>query len=126
MPKNGQGNRGSNSGRGGGNQSRSNNPEGRNQYSGGMMNMVRERPIAAAATAAGAVAAGIFLWSKRSQITDQLNAISDQLGEWTDNMLPQGDDSRSQSAISEEAMTLRETGGKSKNEQIKTASPPEQ
>jgi len=47
-------------GRGG----RNNNPSGRNQYSGGVMDMVRERPVAAAAAAAGAAAAGLFLWSK--------------------------------------------------------------
>jgi hypothetical protein len=70
-------------GRGG----RNNNPSGRNQYSDwGMMEMVRERPIAAAATAVGAAAAGLFLWSKRTQISDQLSSLSDQIGEWTSNM----------------------------------------
>ena len=71
-------------GRGG----RNNNPSGRNQYSDwGVMEMARERPIAAAAAAAGAAAAGLFLWSKRSQIGHQLSNLSDQIGEWTDNMM---------------------------------------
>ena len=53
---------------------------------GGVMDMARERPIAAAAAAAGAVAASVFLWSKRSQISDQLSHLSEQIGEWTDTM----------------------------------------
>ena len=63
---------------------RNNNPSGRNQYSDwGVMEMARERPIAAAAAAAGAAAAGLFLWSKRSQISDQLGNLSDQINDWT-------------------------------------------
>ena len=66
---------------------RNNNPQGRNQYSDwGVMDMARERPIAAAAAAAGAAAAGLFLWSKRNQISDQMSNLSDQIGEWTENM----------------------------------------
>lgn len=69
------------------NQSKNNNPSGRNQYSDwGVMEMARERPIAAAAAAAGAAAAGLFLWSKRSQISQQLSNLSDQIGEWTESM----------------------------------------
>lgn len=66
---------------------RNNNPSGRNQYSDwGMIDMVRERPVAAAAAAAGAAAAGLFLWSKRTQISNQLSSLSEQVGEWTQNM----------------------------------------
>jgi len=66
---------------------RNNNPSGRNQYSDwGVMDMVRDRPVAAAAAAAGAAAAGLFLWSKRGQISNQLSSLSDQIGEWKDNM----------------------------------------
>jgi hypothetical protein len=72
--------------RGGINSSRNNNPSGKNQYSGGVMDLARERPVAAAAVAAGAAAAGLFLWSKRSQISDQMSNLSDQLGQWTENM----------------------------------------
>ncbi len=83
MPKNNRNNRG------GGNRSRrsnNNNPEGYNQYNSGWMDTARERPVAAAAAAAAAVGAGVFLWSKRGQISEQLSHISDQLGEWTENM----------------------------------------
>ena len=52
----------------------------------GVMEMARERPIAAAAAAAGAAAAGLFLWSKRSEISHQINSLSDQIGEWTESM----------------------------------------
>ena len=114
---------------------RNNNPSGRNQYSDwGVMDMVRERPVAAAAAAAGAAAAGLFLWSRRTQISDQLNSLSDQIGQWTDNMRSDwssgGEDTipaeppsassgpnsrsrgsrKSQAEISEEALTLKETG----------------
>jgi hypothetical protein len=66
---------------------RNSNPSGRNQYSDwGVMELARERPIAAAAAAAGAAAAGLFLWSKRSQISQQLSNLSDQIGDWTENM----------------------------------------
>jgi len=63
-----------------------NNPEGRNQYSNGMMDMARERPVTAAAAAAAAVGAGVFLWSRRSQISEQLSGLSDQIGSWSEQM----------------------------------------
>ena len=73
---------------------RNNNPSGRNQYSDwGVTELVRERPFAAAAAAAGAAAAGLFLWSRRAQISEQLSNLSDQIGEWTDNMNLSGGDS---------------------------------
>lgn len=66
---------------------RNNNPSGRNQYSDwGVMDIARERPFAAAAAAAGAAAAGLFLWSRRAQISNQLSSLSDQIGEWSENM----------------------------------------
>ena len=114
---------------------RNNNPEGRNQYSGGVMDMARERPIAAAGMAAAAVGAGVFLWSRRNQISDQISNLSDQFSDWSQNMgqssggMSQSDDDtgglttgssgssssrsgsrKSQSQISEEALTLKETG----------------
>jgi hypothetical protein len=74
--------------RGGSNRGgRNNNPSGRNQYSDwGVMEMARDRPVAAAAVAAGAAAAGLFLWSKRTQISDQLSNLSDQFIEWREGM----------------------------------------
>ena len=63
---------------------RNNNPSGRNQYSDwGVMELARERPFAAAAAAASAAAAGLFLWSKRAQISNQLSSLSDQIGDWS-------------------------------------------
>ena len=64
--------------------SRNNNPSGRNQYSSDWMDSVRERPMASAAAAAAAVGAGVFLWSKRNQISDQISRLSDQVSDWTD------------------------------------------
>ena len=66
--------------------SRNNNPQGRNQYSSSWIDTARDRPIAAAATAAAAVGAGVFLWSKRNQISDQLSNLSDQISDWRQNM----------------------------------------
>jgi len=65
---------------------KNNNPEGRNQYSNGWLDTARERPIAAAATAAAAVGAGIFLWSKRNEISNQISELSDQISDWTSEM----------------------------------------
>jgi hypothetical protein len=100
-----------NSSRGG----RNNNPSGRNQYSDwGVMEMARERPIAAAAAAAGAAAAGLFLWSKRSQISNQLSSLSDQIGEWTQNMSNNSmsdDDTGGLATTSSRQRGMSETGG---------------
>ena len=49
----------------------------------GIFDIARERPVAAVAAAAGAAATGLFLWSRRAQISDQLGQISDQIGEWS-------------------------------------------
>lgn len=68
-----------------GGRSRSSSGNRPSDRTGGVMEIARERPIAAAAVAAGAAAAGLFLWSKRSQISSQLSNISEQIGEWTDN-----------------------------------------
>ncbi|MEP7130295.1 MAG: hypothetical protein ABI770_04120 [Sphingomicrobium sp.] len=119
------GNRGGNRGRAG----RNNNPEGRNQYS-GVMSSARENPLAAAAAIGGAVAAGVFLWSRRNQISDQIGMLSDQFGEWREgldgdsqfgeegssgesfmaNSNPRRGNRKSQAEISEEVLTLKETG----------------
>ena len=64
--------------------SRNNNPSGRNQYSSDWMDSVRERPMASAAAAAAAVGAGVFLWSKRNQISEQISRLSDQNTDWSE------------------------------------------
>jgi hypothetical protein len=66
--------------------SRNNNPEGRNQYSSDWMGTVRDRPVTTAAAAAGAVAAGVFLWSRRNEISDQIGRLSDQITDWAEDM----------------------------------------
>jgi hypothetical protein len=86
-----------------------NNPVGRNQYSdGGVMDLVRERPVAAAAAAAGAAAAGLFLWSRRTQISNQLSSLSEQIGEWTQSMT--SGDSSSFSADDTASLTSGQSG----------------
>jgi hypothetical protein len=65
---------------------KNNNPEGRNQYSNGWMDTAKERPMATAAAAAAAVGAGVFLWSRRNQISDQLSNLSDQITDWASDM----------------------------------------
>lgn len=124
MPSNNRS--GTRSGRG---RARNNNPEGRNQYS-GWMSSARENPMTAAAAVGGAVAAGVFLWSRRNQISDQLSSLSDQISDWRDGIRSDdemADDAaagsesfmastarrggrKSQAQISEEALTLKETG----------------
>src|SRR5690349_7765497 len=70
-----------------GNRSRgqNNNPEGRNQYS-GWTDTAMDRPFATAAAAAAAVGAGVFLWSRRNQISNQLSNLTDQISEWREGM----------------------------------------
>jgi hypothetical protein len=63
-----------------------NNPSGKNQYSNGWMDTARDRPMATAAAAAAAVGAGVFLWSRRNQISDQLSNLSDQVSGWREGM----------------------------------------
>src|SRR3954454_3135289 len=86
------GNRGGNRGRSG----RNNNPEGRNQYS-GVMSSARQNPLATAAAVGGAVAAGVFLWSRRNEISDQIGNLADQISEWREGM------------ASDSAMTAQDT-----------------
>jgi hypothetical protein len=90
----------------------------RNSNDWGVTEMVRERPIAAAAAAAGAAAAGLFLWSRRAQISNQLSNLSDQIGDWTENMGSgnnMSDDTAGLTTSAQTATTRRrgmsETGG---------------
>jgi len=121
-------NRGKSRGSNGGRSGRNNNPEGRNQHS-GMIGTARDNPLATAAAIGGAVAAGLFLWSRRNQISDQIDHLADQIGEWRDGMGNQSTaedmgsgesfvassgsrrrSGRTQAEISEEALTLKEIG----------------
>ena len=115
----------------GGNRARtgksSNNPAGHNQYDRGWIDSAKERPFTAAAAVGGAVAAGVFLWSKRNQISDQIAGLSDQLSEWREGLSQPSDTTaedsfmarparrgaaKSQSDFAEEALTIKETGKK--------------
>ena len=107
MATNNRGGRSSRANRG--RDGRNNNPEGRNQYS-GVTGTTRGNPLATAAVAGGALAAGVFLWSRRNQISDQIGNLADQISEWREDMASDGDRSRSQTEISEEALTLKEIG----------------
>ena len=80
-----------------------NNPEGRNQYSSDVMSAVKDHPLATAAAVAGAVGAGVFLWSNRERVGNQVNRISRTAGEmgrragrkasdWMDEMRSQKSD----------------------------------
>jgi hypothetical protein len=80
MPRNNQGNRSSSNNRGGSSENRS------NRSNSGVMEIARDRPFTAAVTAAAAVGAGVFLWSRRNQISEQISNLSDQFGEWSQNM----------------------------------------
>ena len=99
----------------------------------------RERPFSAAAAAAAAVGAGVFLWSRRGQISEQISTLSDQLQEWNESRSETGmsdydsSDSeafmakpkrgrKSQSEIAEEALTLKSTGGTNNRPLDETAS----
>jgi hypothetical protein len=74
----------------------------------------RDNPGATAALAAGiagVAAAGAFLWSRRAQLGEALNSGMDRLSEFKAERMGNW---RSQEEISEEALTLKETGKKSK------------
>jgi len=72
----------------------------------------RDNPGATAALAAGiagVAAAGAFLWSQRAQIGEALSTGVDRFSKLRTERL-----GRPQEEISEEALTLKETGRKSK------------
>ena len=75
---------------------------------------VRGRPGASAAVVAGAAglaAAGAFLWTRRGQVGEMLTSGMDRLSELKAERMGS---TRSQEEIAEEALTLKETGKKSK------------
>jgi hypothetical protein len=89
----------------------------RSAFGSDVVDSVRDRPIATAAVAAAAVGAGVFLWSRRNQISDQIAQLSDQISEWSQNFRP-GEDTGGFLATDETerggtttAQGLSETGG---------------
>ena len=78
-----------------------NKDKSRNSRNKTMWDTARERPIAAAAAATAAGAAGVFLWSRRAQISEQVGQLSEQFGEWAENM---------RSTMTSNDLELAETG----------------
>ena len=75
---------------------------------------IRDRPGASAAVVAGAAglaAAGAFLWTRRGQVGELVSTGMDRLSELKADRMSAG---RTQEEIAEEALTLKETGKKSK------------
>jgi hypothetical protein len=93
---------------------------GRN-FSSDIMNAARDRPIVTAAAAAAAVGAGVFLWSRRNQISDQISQLSDQISEWTENFradddtggFAEADETEGTLATTVAQGSRRSTGGRS-------------
>lgn len=108
------------------NRGRNNNPTGRNQYSSDWMSTVKERPMTAAAVAAASVGAGVFLWSKRHQISEQLSNLSDQISEWTESIrsgdLEEEFDTSGAATGSTSSRTSRSTGSRSTSTRSKSSS----
>ena len=80
----------------------------------GMTGPIRDNPWTSAAIAAGAAGIGAFLWSKRNQLGEAIDSGMDKMSELKAQRWGSTDESRDQSEIAEEAMTLKETGRKSK------------
>ena len=64
-------------------------PQRQQQMVQGLTDTVRQHPVASAAAAGGALAAGVFLWSRREQISDQLSHMSEQISDWSEQMRSQ-------------------------------------
>jgi hypothetical protein len=80
----------------------------------GMTGPIRDNPWTSAAIAAGAAGVGAFLWSKRNQISETLSSGMDRMSELKSQHWDSGEADREQSDIAAEALTLKETGKKSK------------
>jgi hypothetical protein len=78
---------------------------------GSFMSAAYDRPLTSAAVAAGVAAAGAFLWSRRGQIGEAVSSGMDRLSELKAERM--GHES-AQEDQSEETLTLKETGRKSR------------
>ena len=79
--------------------------------SGSFIDALKDRPYATAAAAAGVAAAGAFLWARRDQIGEIASSGMDKFSELKAQRMGSG---RTQEQISEEALTLKESGKKSR------------
>ena len=77
----------------------------------GVTGPIRDNPWTSAAIAAGAAGLGAFLWSKRNELGQAFDSGMDRLSELKAERMGGG---RSQEEISEEALSLKETGRKSR------------
>ncbi len=80
----------------------------------GMTGPIRDNPWTSAAIAAGAAGVGAFLWSKRNQIGDTLSSGMDRMSELKSQRWGDSEEELDQSDFAAEALTLKETGKKSK------------
>ena len=81
------------------------------------MDTAKDRPFTAAATAAAAVGAGVFLWSKRNQISEQLSNLSTQISDWRDSMQSSDDESEFELAGSDSAAAIGSTSARTSRSQ---------
>ena len=77
----------------------------------GVTGPIRDNPWTSAAIAAGAAGLGAFLWSKRNQLGEAFDSGMDRLSEFKAERMGGG---RTQEEFSEEALTLKETGRKTR------------
>ena len=91
-----------------------------------LANQARQSRLKAALALGGAVAAGLFLWSRRSSVSDRFNETGEQLGDLRENAGAERQDPgpnvgqeapqprrrarRSQADIAQEALTLKQLG----------------
>ena len=95
-----------------------------------MIGIAQSNPITTAAAVGGAIATGIFLWSRRNQLSGQITNLAEQVNEWRERRgSDQGSNTstgagggeegstssadegqRSQVEISREALALKEAG----------------
>ena len=83
----------------------------RGRFESGWMSSARNNPGTSAAVAAGLAAAGAFLWSRRDRIGEAVSIGMDRMSELKAERMR---NNRSQEEIAEEALTLKETGKKSR------------
>ena len=81
----------------------------------------KEKPLATAAAAAGAVAAGVFLWSKRNQISEQISRLSDQISDWSEERGWTGNSSEMETAGATDSSAM-ETSGRNSSRSGRTTS----
>ena len=79
----------------------------------GMTGPIRDNPWTSAAIAAGAAGLGAFLWSRRNQLGETWSSGMDRLSELKSERMG-GRSEAAQEDYAEEALTLKETGRKSK------------